>query len=141
MFWQTVSNILATDEDFYHLFCELDLSGWLLKLSRPIVFLTHISTFSNCRYYLDFWLAKHCYAVHRDIQGVTWVDDSKATNIEATCTGLMGLKGHKCVILLGGQAKVRLQSWFLDPFHFHHGLVTFGLHLQQNNKGTIIKNL
>ncbi|KAH9648060.1 D-glutamic acid-adding enzyme [Citrus sinensis] len=43
--------------------------------------------------------------VHRDIQGVTWVDDSKATNIEATCTGLMGLKGHKCVILLGGQAK------------------------------------
>ncbi|GAY55668.1 hypothetical protein CUMW_165980 [Citrus unshiu] len=32
--------------------------------------------------------------------------DSKATNIEATCTGLMVLKGHKCVILLGGQAKV-----------------------------------
>ncbi|KAH9678780.1 D-glutamic acid-adding enzyme [Citrus sinensis] len=33
--------------------------------------------------------------VHRDIQGVTWVDDSKATNLEATCTGLMDLKGHK----------------------------------------------
>ncbi|THF99508.1 hypothetical protein TEA_002960 [Camellia sinensis var. sinensis] len=44
--------------------------------------------------------------VHTDNHGVIWVDDSKATNIEATCTGLMGLKGQKSVILLGGVAKV-----------------------------------
>jgi UDP-N-acetylmuramoylalanine-D-glutamate ligase len=34
------------------------------------------------------------------------VDDSKATNVHATYTGLIGLKGQKSVILLGGLAKV-----------------------------------
>jgi hypothetical protein len=34
------------------------------------------------------------------------VDDSKATNVHATYTGLMGLKEQKSVILLGGLAKV-----------------------------------
>ncbi|CAL5420882.1 unnamed protein product [Camellia sinensis] len=52
--------------------------------------------------------------VHTDNHGVIWVDDSKATNIEATYTGLMGLKGQKSVILLGGAAKViALASWIL----------------------------
>ncbi|KAI7998408.1 UDP-N-acetylmuramoylalanine--D-glutamate ligase [Camellia lanceoleosa] len=46
--------------------------------------------------------------VHRDNHGVIWVDDSKATNVEATYTGLMGLKGQKSVILLGGVAKVAM---------------------------------
>lgn len=45
-------------------------------------------------------------AVHRDNRGVIWVDDSKATNVEASYTGLVGLKGQKSVILLGGLAKV-----------------------------------
>ncbi|KAI3471562.1 hypothetical protein Pfo_028212 [Paulownia fortunei] len=44
--------------------------------------------------------------VHKDTRGVTWVDDSKATNVEATYAGLMGLKEQKSVILLGGLAKV-----------------------------------
>ena len=46
------------------------------------------------------------FAVHRDNNGVVWVDDSKATNVEATYTGLVGLKGQKSVVLLGGIAKV-----------------------------------
>jgi UDP-N-acetylmuramoylalanine--D-glutamate ligase len=41
--------------------------------------------------------------VHR-AGGVTWIDDSKATNVAATATGLRGLS-HRGVILLGGQAK------------------------------------
>ncbi|KAH9678773.1 D-glutamic acid-adding enzyme [Citrus sinensis] len=70
--------------------------------------------------------------VHRDIQGVTWVDDSKATNLEATCTGLMDLKGHKCVILLGGQAKVlngQESNGFeklIEPLNHHRCVITFG---------------
>ena len=51
-------------------------------------------------------LCKFHHVVCKDIHGVTWVDDSKATNIEATYAGLMGLKGQKSVILLGGLAKV-----------------------------------
>ncbi|RVW46944.1 UDP-N-acetylmuramoylalanine--D-glutamate ligase [Vitis vinifera] len=43
--------------------------------------------------------------VHKDSYGVTWIDDSKATNVEATYTGLLGLKEQKSVILLGGLAK------------------------------------
>ncbi|KAJ9682682.1 hypothetical protein PVL29_018580 [Vitis rotundifolia] len=42
--------------------------------------------------------------VHKDSYGVTWVDDSKATNVEATYTGLRGLKEQKSAILLGGLA-------------------------------------
>lgn len=47
-------------------------------------------------------------AVCKDIHGVTWVDDSKATNVEATYVGLMGLKKQKSVVLLGGLAKVTI---------------------------------
>lgn len=39
---------------------------------------------------------------------MTWVDDSKATNVEATYTGLMDLKKQKSVVLLGGLAKVTI---------------------------------
>lgn len=45
-------------------------------------------------------------AVYNDARGVTWVDDSKATNVEATYAGLMGLKEKKSVVLLGGLSKV-----------------------------------
>ena len=43
-----------------------------------------------------------------DAHGITWVDDSKATNVESTLTGLKGLKEHNAVVLLGGVAKVTL---------------------------------
>ena len=36
------------------------------------------------------------------------MDDSKATNVESTLTGLKGLKEHNAVVLLGGVAKVTL---------------------------------
>lgn len=51
--------------------------------------------------------------VYKDVNGVTWVDDSKATNAEATYAGLMGLRRQKSVILLGGVAKVTIKSSYL----------------------------
>ncbi|GFY93644.1 hypothetical protein Acr_09g0000900 [Actinidia rufa] len=66
--------------------------------------------------------------VHRDNNGVVWVDDSKATNVEATYTGLVGLKGQKSVVLLGGIAKIcQGSSGFerlLEPLKCHRGVVT-----------------
>ena len=44
--------------------------------------------------------------VHKDSYEVTWIDDSKATNVEATYIGLLGLNEQKSVIPLGGLAKV-----------------------------------
>ncbi|KAL3533867.1 hypothetical protein ACH5RR_007388 [Cinchona calisaya] len=70
--------------------------------------------------------------VHRDTQGITWVDDSKATNAEATYTGLVGLKGLKSVILLGGITKVRDVNGpngfeqLVKPLNDHRGVITFG---------------
>lgn len=46
--------------------------------------------------------------VHKDTRGVMWVDDSKATNVEATYAGLMSLKTQKSVVLLGGLAKATI---------------------------------
>lgn len=63
------------------------------------------------------------HVVHKDIHGVIWVDDSKATNVEATYAGLMGLKGQKSVILLGGLAKVRYSSFPLNIILFITALV------------------
>ncbi|XP_077254205.1 uncharacterized protein LOC143893117 isoform X4 [Tasmannia lanceolata] len=65
--------------------------------------------------------------VYRDDHGVTWVDDSKATNVEATYAGLMGLKEQKSVVLLGGLAKE--SSGFeqlVEPLKCHRGVITFG---------------
>ncbi|XVE61217.1 hypothetical protein DITRI_Ditri06bG0021500 [Diplodiscus trichospermus] len=76
--------------------------------------------------------------VRKDIHGITWVDDSKATNIEATYAGLMGLKGQKSVILLGGLAKVldgQASNGFeqlVEPLNGHRCVVTFG------SSGTLI---
>ncbi|MQL93587.1 hypothetical protein Taro_026245 [Colocasia esculenta] len=70
--------------------------------------------------------------VCRDTNGVTWVDDSKATNVEATYTALMGLKEHKLIVLLGGLAKVvspEISSGFeqlVEPLKHHRAVVTFG---------------
>ncbi|KAA8518227.1 hypothetical protein F0562_015701 [Nyssa sinensis] len=79
--------------------------------------------------------------VHNDSHGVTWVDDSKATNVEATYTGLMGLKEQKSVILLGGLAKVSDMQGsngferLFEPLKFHRGVVTFG------SSGTMIQKI
>ncbi|ONK70078.1 uncharacterized protein A4U43_C05F30010 [Asparagus officinalis] len=67
-----------------------------------------------------------------DAHGVTWVDDSKATNVESTYAGLMGLNEHKSVVLLGGLAKV-LNDQETNGFeqlvgllNRHRGVITFG---------------
>ncbi|KAK6945332.1 Mur ligase, central [Dillenia turbinata] len=65
-----------------------------------------------------------------DCNGITWLDDSKATNVEATYAGLMGLKDHKSVILLGGLAKVVSEQGSIGfeqlvaPLNNHKGVVT-----------------
>ncbi|MDP2132064.1 MAG: UDP-N-acetylmuramoyl-L-alanine--D-glutamate ligase [Sulfuritalea sp.] len=44
----------------------------------------------------------------RDLEGVTWYDDSKGTNVGATVaalTGLGGVKDRKSVVILGGDGK------------------------------------
>ncbi|KAK9290603.1 hypothetical protein L1049_008774 [Liquidambar formosana] len=71
--------------------------------------------------------------VHEDMHGITWLDDSKATNVEATYTGLMGLKEQKSVILLGGLAKVVLSTQescgfeqLVEPLKYHRCVITFG---------------
>ncbi|XP_038983816.1 UDP-N-acetylmuramoylalanine--D-glutamate ligase-like isoform X2 [Phoenix dactylifera] len=70
--------------------------------------------------------------VFMDAHGVTWVDDSKATNVESTYTGLMGLKDHKAVILLGGLAKVLSSEGsngfeqLVELLNHHRGVITFG---------------
>ncbi|PON58126.1 UDP-N-acetylmuramoylalanine-D-glutamate ligase [Parasponia andersonii] len=70
--------------------------------------------------------------VCKDSQGITWVNDSKATNVDATYAGLTALKGKKSVILLGGIAKVldgqesigfeRL----VELLNYHRCVITFG---------------
>eukprot|EP00850_Spirogloea_muscicola_P003939 SM000016S01927 [mRNA] locus=s16:621457:622708:- [translate_table: standard] len=70
--------------------------------------------------------------VCEDHNGVLWINDSKATNVEAAMAGLAGLGGRKAVVLLGGLAKAgragegygfsRLVK-FLDA---HRAVITFG---------------
>ncbi|XP_034694235.1 UDP-N-acetylmuramoylalanine--D-glutamate ligase-like isoform X2 [Vitis riparia] len=70
--------------------------------------------------------------VHKDSYGVTWIDDSKATNVEATYTGLLGLNEQKSVILLGGLAKVSNSQepngfeQLVEPLKYHRCVITFG---------------
>ncbi|KAM1306453.1 hypothetical protein ACFX2H_008837 [Malus domestica] len=70
--------------------------------------------------------------VCKDIHGVTWVDDSKATNVEATYAGLMGLKKQKSVVLLGGLAKVldgqecNGFERLIEPLKYQRCVITFG---------------
>lgn len=77
--------------------------------------------------------------VHKDTHGITWVDDSKATNVDATYTGLMGLKETNSVILLGGLAKVSSMEesngfeQLVEPLKYHRCVVTFGF------SGTLIQ--
>ena len=58
------------------------------------------------------------------------MDDSKATNVEATYAGLMGLEGQKCVVLLGGVAKVSFYfgRWIVSMFRMVWLPVAFPLY-------------
>jgi UDP-N-acetylmuramoylalanine-D-glutamate ligase len=51
------------------------------------------------------------WPVCRDDQGVLWVNDSKATNVDATLVGLRGIVGKKAVVMLGGLAKVAVSPF------------------------------
>ena len=57
--------------------------------------------------------------------GIRWINDSKATNVDATRVGLAGL-GQPAVLLLGGQAKgdgfLDLAPWLPST----RAIVTFG---------------
>ncbi|XP_057859198.2 uncharacterized protein LOC131068013 isoform X6 [Cryptomeria japonica] len=71
-------------------------------------------------------------SVTKDDQGVLWVDDSKATNVEATYAGLEGLRGQPSVVLLGGIAKVLNKEGHIgferlvDCLKYHKAVITFG---------------
>lgn len=60
-----------------------------------------------------------------EVGGVLWINDSKATNVEAALVGLRGLD-RRAVVLLGGQAKgdgfIELES----ALRRHRAVVTFG---------------
>jgi UDP-N-acetylmuramoylalanine--D-glutamate ligase len=57
-----------------------------------------------------------------EIDGVTWYDDSKGTNVGATVaalTGLGGLNDRKCVVILGGDGKQQDFSPLCDAVAKH----------------------
>lgn len=70
--------------------------------------------------------------VHTDAHRVVWVDDSKATNVEAAYTGIMGLKEQKSVLLLGGLAKVLDAEGsigfeqLVESLQYHKCVIAFG---------------
>ena len=57
--------------------------------------------------------------------GATWIDDSKATNVEAALAGVAGLP-QPAVVLLGGQAKGGGFSALVPALRRHRGVITFG---------------
>ncbi|CAN6476358.1 unnamed protein product [Victoria cruziana] len=70
--------------------------------------------------------------VHIDNEGKTWVNDSKATNVEATYAGLVGLKELKSIVLLGGIAKLNPENnglsgfeKLVEPLNHHKAVITF----------------
>jgi UDP-N-acetylmuramoylalanine--D-glutamate ligase len=57
-----------------------------------------------------------------EIDGVTWYDDSKGTNVGATVAALNGLGGmsdRKCVVILGGDGKAQDFSPLRDAVARH----------------------
>ena len=57
-----------------------------------------------------------------EIDGVTWYDDSKGTNVGATVAaldGLGGLNDRKCVVILGGDGKAQDFSPLRDAVARH----------------------
>lgn len=75
-------------------------------------------------------LAHRMQVVEVDPRGVTWIDDSKATNIDAARVGVSGL-AQRAVVLLGGQGKVGVDGGLgfgalAEPLARHRAVVTFG---------------
>ncbi|KAH9302209.1 hypothetical protein KI387_013792, partial [Taxus chinensis] len=70
--------------------------------------------------------------VIEDEKGILWVDDSKATNVEATYAGLEGLRGRPSIVLLGGISKVLNKEGqigfehLVDCLKYHKAVITFG---------------
>ncbi|KAK9123474.1 hypothetical protein Sjap_013076 [Stephania japonica] len=70
--------------------------------------------------------------VHREADGLMWIDDSKATNVAAAYTGIMCLHEQKAVVLLGGIAKVLHADGsndfeqLVEPLKHHRCVITFG---------------
>lgn len=74
---------------------KLSVKKYLLKCSRKIL----LAQFNDL-FFFPAW------SVCKDDRDVLWLNDSKATNVDATLVGLRGLVGKKAVVLLGGLAKV-----------------------------------
>ncbi|KAG0581208.1 hypothetical protein KC19_4G232500 [Ceratodon purpureus] len=70
--------------------------------------------------------------VYRDDQGVLWVNDSKATNVDATLVGIRGIVGKKAVVMLGGLAKAGAGGsglgfgLLVEVLQSHRAVVLFG---------------
>lgn len=72
----------------------------------------------------------HRMEVVAEREGVRWINDSKATNIEAALAGISGLKGP-AVILLGGEGKVEADGSLgmvrlATALQRHRAVVAFG---------------
>ena len=69
---------------------------------------------------------KHRCAFAGEAGGITFVDDSKGTNVAATVTAMTSLPGDK-VIILGGQGKGEEYGPLADAVkHYTHGAVILG---------------
>ncbi|OAE34853.1 hypothetical protein AXG93_2528s2220 [Marchantia polymorpha subsp. ruderalis] len=69
--------------------------------------------------------------VHQDEQEILWVNDSKATNVDATYVGIKGIVGRKAVILIGGLAKVLAEGnlgfeRLGEVLNSHRAVILFG---------------
>jgi len=68
----------------------------------------------------------HRMAPVAEVGGVLWVDDSKATNLEAARVGIAGM-GREAVVLLGGRAKDGTDYGELaDALRRHRAVLCFG---------------
>lgn len=78
--------------------------------------------------------------VCRDDNDLLWINDSKATNVDATYTGLKGFTKQQAVVLLGGLAKILDRNGsigFSNLVHVltcHRAVVTFGASGEQIKK-------
>ncbi|CAM6100244.1 unnamed protein product [Calypogeia fissa] len=69
--------------------------------------------------------------VHQDEKEVLWINNSKATNVDATVVGLRGITGRKAVVLIGGLAKVVQEQnlgfdRLVSELNSHEAVVLFG---------------
>lgn len=64
----------------------------------------------------------HRLQVVADIDGVQWIDDSKATNVSSTRVAIEGMT-RPAIVLLGGRHKGEPYSALIDPLRRHAKLV------------------